>query len=306
MRRGSHLPALCAVALLLVAGCSDDAATPTTSTSLAGRSTSTVRGGGDDAVVSVDSTGDPDGPACRNSAAWAARSLDQIESLSPTDLTSYVHDWKGYAAAGTGLAPPELAGAWLQYGAAIVSLEQSLSARGNDIARVLSEDPAGAALLGDTTPDYLAEISSWEQQVCGVGDQPITDAAPSGSTNLCDALRPLIDAQDAASTGASTPTQIEAVGSAYRALAATPPTGSGPVVADIARVATWMSEHYAARLQSLGWDLRRFYREAPGVDRLAASGWSPEIRDAVGRVNAFGDEACAAPPGDGADGGTGN
>jgi hypothetical protein len=105
----------------------------------------------------------------------------------------------------------------------------------------------------------------------------------------------VLDTATAAAEGGSTPAQIEAIGSAYRALAASPPTGGQSLIEDISRTATWMSEHYATQLQSIGWDLRTFYRGSSGPDRLAASGWTPEIRDAIGRVNAFADEACVTP-----------
>jgi len=246
-------------------------------------------------VISINYTGDAESPACKNAANWAARQLDPLDTLDPVAVGAYLADWKAYAAVGVAAAPDALTGSWLIYATSLSSMAEALATRGNDVARLEAEDPTNAVLFGENTPGYVAEIASWEQEVCGAGDQPVTDAAPDGDIALCDALAPLLDASAAAVDGGSNPAQIEAIGSAYRALAASPPSGTQSLIEDISRTATWMSEHYATPLQTIRWDLRRFYRESSGVDRVAASGWTPEIRDAIGRVNAFADEVCVAP-----------
>lgn len=246
-------------------------------------------------MISINSTGDADSPACTNAANWAARQLDPLDTLDPVAVGAYLTDWRAYATVGVATAPDALIGPWLIYATALTSMGEALATRGNDVARLAAEDPTSAALFGENPPDYAAEIATWEQEVCGTGDQPVTDAAPDGDPALCDALAPVLGASAEAVDGGSTPAEIEAIGTAYRELAASPPSGRQSLIEDISRTATWMSEHYATPLQALRWDLRKFYRESSGESRVAASGWAPEIRDAIGRMNAFADEVCVAP-----------
>lgn len=250
--------------------------------------------GGDSAVISVSLLGDPSTPHCKNEAAWAARQLDSIDDYTPAQLLEYVKDWKNYVAVGFATRPTDQKTQtdWLQYVAAVSSLSDALTARGGDIAALEAQDPADGVLLGTAVPDYVGNILVYAQEVCGAGEQPVTDAAPSASTSICAALAPLIADQLAAQSGGSTPTQIEAIANDYQRLADSPLSGSAPVVADINKVGVWMSQHYTAPLRAVGWDLRRYYRSASGPDLVAMSGWSPEIRDSLGRVNALMASGC--------------
>jgi len=248
--------------------------------------------GGDSAVISVSLLGDPSTPHCKNEATWAARQLDSIDDYTPAQLLDYVKDWKDYVAVGFATRPDDQQTDWLQYVAAVSSLSDALTARKGDIAALEAEDPADGVLLGTAVPDYLGNILVYAQEVCGAGEQPVTDAAPSASTSICAALAPLIADRLAADSGGSTPSQIAAIAKDYRALAVSPPAGSQPVVADIKKVGAWMSQHYAAPLEAMGWDLRRYYRNASGPDLVAYSGWSPEVRDSLGRLNALMASGC--------------
>ncbi len=245
--------------------------------------------GGDSAVISVSLVGDASTPHCKNEANWAARQLDSIDNYTPAQLLEYVKDWKNYVAVGFATRPVDQQAQtdWLQYVAAVSSLSDALTARGGDIAALEAQDPADGVLLGTAVPDYLGNILVYAQEVCGAGEQPVTDAAPSASTSICATLAPLIADQLAAESGGSTPTQIEAIANDYQALATSALSGSQPVVADIKKVGAWMSQHYTAPLRAVGWDLRRYYRSASGPDLVALSGWSPEIRDSLGRLNAL-------------------
>ncbi len=294
-RRAVALAVALATALVAV-GCSDDepsASDEQPTTSEAERATTELPDAARTATVVPQYDGDVNSPYCRTARGWAARLIEGYVEDDPAEVQAFSRDRDAYVALARSTAPPELREAWDRYGVKLTDIAAALELSNWDLVaagQVLDAD-LRAVMDGADADGHV--IAAYDTDVCGVGEPPLVDTDYTGSdASACAALPTLVELRTSGMVGGP-----ETGAALLAAFGSTGSVEGGPqgFAADVAEYREWMSGHATPILERFGGDLARLLREAGGNDALVVSGWAPDIRDVVGRVERYVADVCVTP-----------
>lgn len=233
-------------------------------------------------------------------ARWSSLKIDEI-SLDVNDAESlefFQRVKQSLAEEIASLAPDAIFSSALSMAAASAAETQALEAANFDYPAFIAAAPADALRFvppttGDPDPD-IAAIEQYGDEVCGGGEPPLVEIDWSADPgDACPEWQPLVDARLTISNDGPTADRLRALVAAWTTIAAAPmATAPANLGTDAKTVATWIRDRSAPLRSKVGDDPRRILTELTGTERVVVALWTPEIRDAAGRIEAYLSTAC--------------
>ncbi len=261
---------------------------------------STIPAGAATAKVNVAFTGDANSEVCGALARWSSLKLDEI-TLDVNDaeaLESFQRAKQALAQSIATLAPDAIFSPALSMAAAAAAETQALEAANFDYSAFISAAPADALRFvppsnGNPDPE-IATIEQYGDEVCGAGEPPLVEIDWSADPgDACTVWQPLVDARLAISNDGPTADRFRTLVAAWTTIAGAPVAGApANLGTDAKTVAVWIRDRSVPLRSKVADDPRRILTELTGTERVVVALWTPEIRDAAGRIEAFLSTAC--------------